>query len=108
MTDIQSGEALRDQGMARVKASNKQWFRDAKLIALAWLAARIGAEVTGEDITNAVTRYHPDKPTSPNVWGALTNALVRAGCIHPTGRQEPMKKPRSHARRTDMYRVTQL
>jgi hypothetical protein len=104
MTDNQ-GAALRDEGIAQVKASNKAWFDDAIMYAAWWLKLRQGIDITGEDITRAVKqRFAALPPPPPQVWGALTRTLIKRKLLTPTGKRVPMKYPRSHARVTDVYR----
>ena len=45
-------------------------------------------------------------PPVPALMGALTTRLRRLGLIEPTGVRRPMRRPQSHARVTDEYRVT--
>jgi hypothetical protein len=76
-------------------------FMTRGLTAIARLPA---GEFTGEDVRDHLTKLNI-VPHHPNAWGALVAKAVRDKLLTPTGERRPMKGPRSHARRTDVYRT---
>jgi hypothetical protein len=105
MSDLTVGEVLGDvlkqEGMDRVTASHKEWYENAKTYAETYIACVPGIEMTGEEITQAVSRALGNP--SPYIWGALTLSLIRGGYLKATGKRVKMLVPRSHARKTDVY-----
>lgn len=61
-------------------------------------------EWTGEEVREYLTRLYV-APHHPNAWGALIAKAVRDGLLVTTGERRAMRGPRSHGRRTDVYRV---
>jgi hypothetical protein len=60
-------------------------------------------DYTSEDI-NARLDIAGIKPHTPKAYGALTSHAVRLGLLEDTGRVRQMKKYKSHARRTPVWR----
>lgn len=77
-------------------------FMSRGLTAIARLPA---GEWTGEDVRDYLTGLGV-VPHHPNAWGALVSKAVRDGLLVPTGERRAMRGPKSHARRTDVYRTT--
>ncbi len=76
-------------------------FMSRGLAAIAQLPA---GDWTGEDVRDRLTAAGI-VPHHPNAWGALVSKAVRDKLLTPTGERRPMRGPRSHARRTDVYRA---
>jgi hypothetical protein len=98
-----SGDELRDEGLARVSENSGPWM--SRAVAAATRVLPRDWTGTGEDIRIIVTR-EIGKPHSPNAWGALINALAKpgGGILIDTGKVRKMKAPKSHSRRTPVYR----
>ncbi len=64
-------------------------------------------EWTGEDVRDYLTRLYI-APHHSNAWGALIAKAVRDNLLVPTGERRAMRGPRSHARRTDVYRTARV
>ncbi len=99
-----SGEKLRDAGIALVTENSGTWMQRAKDAVYRYLPSDwVG---TGEDIRGIVTRVIGE-PHNPHAWGALTKTLSepRTGLLIDTGTVRKMLEPKSHARRTPVYRV---
>ena len=67
------------------------------------IIASMSGEVTGEDVrfkceAEGCTPHHH------NAWGAVISQAVRRGHLVPTDRLAKMRGPKSHARRTMVYR----
>ena len=63
-----------------------------------------GQFVTGEDLRLRCLELQII-PHKPNAWGAFVSLLIREGKLIPTGKRTPRKAVKSHARKTDLYRV---
>jgi hypothetical protein len=102
--EAKSGEELRDEGLARVTAASGSWMSRAVQCASRSLPHDFVG--TGEDVRRVVTR-EIGPPHSPNAWGALTNVLSKpnTGILIDTGKVRKMKAPKSHGRRTPVYRM---
>lgn len=99
---FESGQALRDQGIAQVlEAAGDRWQDAATMLIQECLA---GQEVLAED-WRLLCSQHGIKPHHPNAWGGLTHSLVSSGVITETGRLGKSRDPRSHARRQPVWRV---
>lgn len=79
MEQLELGQALRDQGIARVDAAEDPAWRAAADVAIAELAAS-GEEFTAEDV-----RRIAGDPTHPNAMGARFRAAAQAGIIRRVG-----------------------
>lgn len=66
--------------------------------------ANDGKTGTGEDVRN-YTEKKIGAPHHHNAWGAAISQAVREGLLVPTERYVPMKGPKSHARKTPLYRL---
>ena len=97
----------RDTALEAVERTSRAsgWFGKA-LSQLEYMCrARAGTELTGEDIRHSLERCGLGDPHSPNVWGALVRSGIKKGWLNETGRWVPMMDPRSHARKTQVYRL---
>lgn len=97
--DLFSGRDARDAGLEQVKRNERERWWDA--------AIRIGREMRGDFIgEDARIRIHDEigPPHHPNVYGALTNQLVREGSWVKTQEWRPMAVKSSHARMSRVYR----
>jgi hypothetical protein len=99
--DLAESRKRRDNGLARVASKNSEYMESA--LQLLRVMGRTRATVTGEAIRAHVLAQLKREPTSPNVWGALTNRAVHLGILRDTGRVERMIATRSHARRTPVW-----
>jgi hypothetical protein len=61
--------------------------------------------MTGEQIRFKLMAYNLGEPHHANTWGALVNTGVKKGWLVGTGQWVPMQDPRSHARKTQVYRL---
>jgi hypothetical protein len=98
------GEALRDAGMHATQDAAPGWHAAYQQLALEALPL-LPREIIGEDLRELLQEQFalPDPPKSPNSWGAAWNGLCRAGYLTGTDRLRPMRKPRSHARRSPVF-----
>lgn len=96
---INLGEALRDAGCQAVLEHAGDWKDEARKVFLAMGQQ----ELTGEDIRREC-EARGVRPHHANAWGAFVLGLVREGYLESTGRIVPMRDPRSHARKTQLYR----
>jgi hypothetical protein len=92
----------RDEAMGRVADNAGQSWQEQAAAVVRGMSER---EVTGEDIRLACEAMDV-RPHHHNAWGALTNLLIRDGLLVPTGMYRPMKAIGSHARKTQVYRIT--
>ena len=100
------GQRLKNEGIARVLASNAAWHTKAFTAFCAYAKTHKRQIVTGEHVRFIVLdALNQQKPGHPNAWGALVRELERDDYLHRTGRWEPMKDPRSHKRLTPTYRI---
>lgn len=98
---IELGELLRDQGVARVAASNDAWMGRA-LDQLSDLAATF-PYLTADDLHTRMT-FLGDEPTHPNAYGAVFRSAVRLGYIEATDATCRSQRPDAHARRLIVWR----
>jgi hypothetical protein len=89
----------RDRGISLV-SSNAPSFMDRGIEFIRNLPP---GDYTSEDI-NARLDIVGIKPHTPKAYGALTSHAVRLGLLEETGRVRQMKKYKSHARRTPVWR----
>lgn len=92
--DLDEGRARRDAGIAKVEGSLADQLTDL-------LTARVGQEVTGEDIRvlSGIEAQHP------NAWGAAIMTLARRGNLQKTGEYRQMQRPSAHARVNPVYLI---
>lgn len=77
---------------------NKSWMERALSV-----IANTSGEATGEQIRMQVEPL-AGPPHHHNAWGALVRTATARGLIEFAGRYENMRTPKSHARRTPVYR----
>lgn len=88
--------------MERSRKSNSHWLDDA-LRMLTKMRAEVST-TTGEGIRLWLRAHGLDKPKSPHAWGMLTMTAIKRGMLVDTGSVSKMTTPRSHARRTPVWR----
>lgn len=104
---VNTARQLRDEGINRVLASNATWVHDAMhALDVARVDGKLPAEFTGEDLRGFLAEKGI-VPSKAHAWGALTRTLAISGRIVDTGRVRKMADPRSHARRTPIWRWAQ-
>jgi len=91
----------RDDAMDRVLANErKDWslqvFEYVKKLPKGWVGL-------GEDIRFGATLHGIRQPHHPNCWGAIINALTRAGMLTRTGNMAKPTARASHARKSQEY-----
>jgi hypothetical protein len=91
------GQELKEAGIARTLAKNEAW-KDGAIYIVKNLPS--GWAGTGEDIRELVA----EEPGHHNAWGGLISAAVSQKLIEPTGDYTSMKSPKSHGRKTPIYR----
>ena len=104
--DPRKGRALGERGMERVALSSGEWFTAAQKVVLRVCQLRPDYELTGEKLGNFCVNVIGE-PEKPQVFGALTSWALKQNLIvllDPPKRVR-MEKPRSHARKTDVYRI---
>jgi hypothetical protein len=102
--DAAQSRENRDAGIEQVSNSNAVWLSAAKQMLHKLAKDRDGQEVTGEDVRAILTEIGMT-PEHPNAWGALINWMVKRNVLIPTHRYTSMKDPRSHARKTQIYKL---
>ena len=98
--DLFKARAARDEAIARVRG-NAGDFVDRALEALRLSPTR---RMTGEDIRVLLTGWGI-VPHHHNAWGAVVRAGITRGILEETGAYVSMRDIRSHARKTQVYRV---
>jgi hypothetical protein len=98
----QLGKQLRDVGIARVEQSNATWY-DLVLTSLRQYLA-VNEHVTGDEFRLHWLKHSGPAPTHPNAWGGIWCAAAKHGWIHDSGRTAPMMDPKSHGRKTTIWR----
>ena len=101
--DLDGSRAGRDDGIARVMASNPDWFERAMAFVMSLPPGWIGIS---ETIRFLAQDTDVGLPKHQNAWGSLAHHAKVRGYLAPTGRWLPMKDVSSHARRTPEYRRT--
>ena len=97
--------ARRDIGIALVTTSNVDWTFRTREAFRTWLAAQPpDREWIAEDFRSHLDARNWIAPSHPNAWGALFGWIARSGLVVDAGRLERMTQPRSHARRSPVYR----
>ena len=99
--DLFTAYAARDEALERVSEHAGTDWNSAALNAIRRLK---GQEVTGEDI-RLYAEPQIGKPPHHNAWGALIRTAKHQNLLVATGRWQPMRTPKSHARPTPVYRV---
>jgi hypothetical protein len=100
--DPDDAKKARDAALARVHANGGRW-RDTALVALPYLIP--GFVGTAEDIRIRLQLRGLEPPHHHNAWGDLIKAALKKRLIVPTGKRQPMRTRKSHARETPVYRV---
>lgn len=100
--DYSTAVQQRDAGLKAVQENNSSWM-DRAIRALARLQS---GEATGEDIKIAL-RVEIEPPEHHNAWGALIRTALHQKLLIPTGRFTRCRLPKSHARQTPIYRISQ-
>ena len=100
--DYSTAVQQRDAGLKAVQENNSSWM-DRAIRARARLQS---GEATGEDIKIAL-RVEIEPPEHHNAWGALIRTALHQKLLIPTGRFTRCRLPKSHARQTPIYRISQ-
>jgi len=96
----------RDAGLKAVQENNSSWM-DRAYRKLGRVLPNIqSGEATGEDIKIAL-RVEIEPPEHHNAWGALIRTALHQKLLIPTGRFTRCRLPKSHARTTPIYRISQ-
>ena len=86
---LELGQVLKDEGMARAESSTDPWWRSCAMTALT-TEAKTGRVFQSYDL---VLRYGiPEPPSGPNAWGSLLGSAAKAGLIEPVG-YAPSSRP---------------
>jgi hypothetical protein len=101
---METGEELRDEGVAQVEQTNNMWFIRAMQVYNEWAKQNVGVAITGESIRMLISTFVPP-PKHPNAWGAFVMHLIKRERLKPTGDLVRMVMPKSHARLTRLYEV---
>lgn len=101
LLDFAASVAARDQALERVAVHAGTEFMKAGLMAIALIK---GEDVTGEAI-RVILIGKGIRPHHPNAWGALVQQALKLGLILETGLYTKMTDVRSHARKTQIYRI---
>jgi len=95
MDDLEGGKAARDEGISLVLANERrEWLTQAQRIVIdtfepGWIG--LAEEFHAPVLARLRAPHHP------NVWGAFTNSLIRAGYFEHTGGHANCRKRTSHA-----------
>jgi len=100
--DLFDAREARDRAVEQVSHNAGRWVDRALEMVSRVIPPR--AEVTSEEIRFALTDNGLEAPHHYNAWGALTVAAVKRGLLVDTGRLGQMRGPKSHARRTPIWR----
>tara|TARA_R110000868_G_scaffold19297_2_gene83095 strand:- start:10587 stop:10886 length:300 start_codon:yes stop_codon:yes gene_type:complete len=98
-----SGEAGRDEGIGRVLDNAGTWKHRSRNLVMN-TDELTGRLMTGEDIRLYVSQ-RVGSPHHHNAWGGLIMGLVKRKRLVEVDRVK-MRDPRSHARKTPVYRVS--
>ncbi len=99
---MKTAEEARDAALKRVlDNAGKDWQTAAFQVLL---AQRRGSTMTGEEFRLKCLRKDI-RPHHHNAWGGLWAGMIKAGLLADTGDEKNMQSPRSHARRTAIYKV---
>jgi hypothetical protein len=100
--DLFSGlaQSARDEAIDRVSVNAGPWLP----IAIGYIARITEWEGTAEDLRLKLIDSGCPFPHHHNAWGALIMAAVKRGMLQATGRMAKMKTPKSHARKSSVYR----
>ena len=100
MMDAQLGLDLRDQGMVRTLAAEREEWLENAIVALRSFASHCPKGFTIEEF-RAAFRHEPH---SHKVWGALTTVAAKRGVIVATGQYRKAKSPGTHAHPVMVWR----
>jgi hypothetical protein len=95
------GEALRDEGVARVESNNADWSARA-LRQLRHLAEHL-AYFSADDLRIRMSNLD-DHPAHHNAYGAVFRRAMHAGWIEATDATCRSERPDAHARRLQVWR----
>lgn len=101
---LSEAETEKTLSLAKIEKSNAVW-----MVLAVNVIQRIspGSEGIGEDFRHAVASYI-GRPTRPNAWGALIRKATTLGLLELTGEMRSMRDRRSHARKSWVYRRTNI
>lgn len=103
MNQLALGLALKREGMGRAASKNSFWM--AGCLEELRRFSRSYPEFTMETFRHIRALNKAPEPTSPNAWGALTQAAVRAGIIVWTERYTNALSTKTHAHPVKIWRA---
>jgi len=98
--DLAKGEQLAKEGMQQVQDNNPDFTLQYRWVIDALPRGWIG---TSEEIQKIWKPMWP-QPHHPNCWGSNWGSAVKRGDLVMLPFRQPMKSPRSHARKTELYK----
>ena len=96
--------ALKEQALEQVSENAGTWMENFNHALHKAVLENAGLVMTGEQIRMALEPVI-GPPHHHNAWGAAIATAIRQGTLLPTGQYIAMQGPRSHARRTPVYRL---
>lgn len=102
---LAEGERRKQDGMATALAHCGEWTERARAAVLAEMRTPQAANLTfmGEDLVQMVYASGGGLP-KPNGVGGFVSGLLHADLIELTGERRKLRAPRSHGRKSDVYR----
>ena len=94
---------LRDEALERVRRRAGDWYSRAFMQSMSVIAHHSGEVMTAEEL-RLLVYPHVGQPHHHNVWGAVIRVLVEIEMLIEIGMAQ-MTTPKSHARRTPVYRL---
>lgn len=98
----QTGESLRDQGIARAINGDELWHDRIRLVIRTLAAA--GVPFTVEAVREAAGLAGAGNPKHHNSWGAAMRSAACGEIIVPTGQYVKARRPSRHAGILAVYR----
>lgn len=103
MNQLALGLVLKREGMERAASKNSFWI--AECVEELRGFARSYPEFTMEQFRHIRSLLKHPEPSSPNAWGALTHAAVKAKIIVWTGRYTNAVSTKTHAHPVKVWRA---
>jgi hypothetical protein len=100
--DLFSAKSERDKALDSVSAHAGEWMDIARD---AMEALPSGSTGTFEEFRLTLVHGGLDKPHHHNAWGSLARICIARGILIFTGVHRNMKTPKSHARKSPVYRL---
>lgn len=102
MNQLALGFVLKREGMELTASKNSAWIADGLVDLRNFILSY--PEFTMEQFRHVRAMARRPQPTSPNAWGALTHAAVKAGIICWTGRYINASSAKTHAHPVKVWR----